>query len=303
MADGPAFSGSPLDRVSHKRTDPAWLERQLADEKTRFLPVWRLEPMVKLPAAQALAWAKWVLFEDLDPPPEPVLLGVADGVAHFAVDVSALEKPEVELGVSDVACFAELRAIASSMPPGDAGIAAHARSLVDWQQRNRHCPACGGRTRQVFGGSQRNCIDCSAEHFPRTSPVVISAVVRGDRCLLGRSRGWPARMYSALAGYLEPGETIEEAVRREVVEESGIVVGDVRYLASQPWPFPSSLMIGCIAAAETESVVVDPVELEDARWFDRNVIRAALDGAAGELVVPPSFSIAHYLLRSWVDSP
>jgi NAD+ diphosphatase len=153
----------------------------------------------------------------------------------------------------------------------------------------------------MLGGIQRRCPDCAAEHFPRTDPVAIAAVVRGDRCLLGRGPGWPDTMYSALAGFVEPGETIEEAVRREVCEESGVVVGAVRYVKSQPWPFPSSLMIGCIAQAETEELTIDRTELVDARWFSLDEIRAALAGKPGPLFVPPPFAIANHLIRAWVE--
>jgi NAD+ diphosphatase len=308
VTDDPVFSGSPLDRAGPLRTDDAWIARPRANEKTRYLALWRLEPMLKAPEpgadapVQGLAWAKWMLFEDLDPKPEPLLLGVVDDVAHFAVDVSFLEKPVAALGVEDAASFADLRGVAAALPAGEAGIAAHARALVDWHRRHPHCAECGARTRPVFGGAQRNCIECSAQHFPRTDPVVIAPVVQGDRCLLGRSRGWPERMYSALAGFVEPGETLEEAVRREVAEESGVRVGAVRYVASQPWPFPSSLMIGCIAEAESTDVVVDRTELDDARWFDREVVRAALAGTSDALVLPPPIAIAHQLIRTWADA-
>jgi NAD+ diphosphatase len=160
---------------------------------------------------------------------------------------------------------------------------------------------CGGPSRSVFGGAQRNCIECSAEHFPRTDPVAIALVTRGDRCLLGRQRGWPPRLYSALAGFVEPGETLEEAVRREVLEESGVVVGEVRYVASQPWPFPSSLMLGCLANGESEAIRLDAAELEAAAWFTREAVAQALAQTAQELVVPPRFAVASELMRRWVD--
>ena len=145
----------------------------------------------------------------------------------------------------------------------------------------------------------RRCPDCALEHFPRTDPVVIGAVVRGDRCLLGRSRGWPDAMFSALAGFVEPGENLEEALRREVQEEAGIRVGAVHYVASQPWPFPCSLMIGCLAEAESEAIRIDPAELEAAEWFSRDEVRAALDGPTDRLILPPPVAIAHHLVRHW----
>lgn len=300
MPERMGFEGSPLDRAEHERRDDAWLQRQRRSEASRFLPVWRLLPLVKTGEARALAWARWSLFEDLDPAPQPVLLGLADGVAHFAVDVSRLEKPLAELGLEGVAAFEELRGLVAQLPAGEAAIAGHARASLDWHARHSHCAVCGGATRPVFGGAQRNCIECSAEHFPRTDPVVIALVSRGQRCLLGRGHGWPGSMYSALAGYVSPGETLEEAVRREVLEECGVRVGALRYLASQPWPFPSSLMIGFLGEAETEGIQLDSAELADARWFTREEVRRALAGQ-GAVTIPPPFAIAHHLIRAWAE--
>jgi NAD+ diphosphatase len=301
MSDAIAFSGSPLDRAAIERRDPVWIEDRASDPAARFLPLCALEPLVKLGETRALAWARAELFDDLDPRPEPMLLGIDDGVAHFAVDVSAVDEPLATLGVEGIAAFEDLRSIAGELTAAEVAIFAHSRSLVDWHARHRHCPVCRGDTTPVLGGANRRCIECSAEHFPRTDPVAIAAVVRGDRCLLGRGPGWPDSMYSALAGFVELGETVEEAVRREVREESGVVVGDVRYVKSQPWPFPSSLMIGCIAQAESEEITVDRVELVDARWFGLDEIRTALAGAPGPLFVPPPFAIANHLMQAWVD--
>lgn len=296
-----AFAGSPLCRASQERRDAAWLDAQLSAQETRFLPLWQLRPLVKRGEGHALAWARREFFDGLDPSPEPVLLGTEAGVAHYAVDVSHVERPEEAFGVADVAGFEDLRAAVPRLPGPHAAIAAQARSLVDWHARHRFCAACGGDTTAVAGGAHRRCIDCAAEHFPRTDPVAIALVTRGSRCLLGRSRGWPERLYSALAGFVEQGETLEEAVRREVLEESGVTVGPVRYQASQPWPFPSSLMLGCLAEAESEAIEIDGAELEDARWFEREQMRAALAGEAPGVAVPPSFSMAHCLIRTWID--
>ena len=303
MPDPLPFAGSPLHRENVRRRDRAWIEACRSAEESRFLPVWRLMPLLKRGDEATLAWARLSFFEDLDPAPEPVLLGTAEGVAHFAVDISSVVEPESVFGVADVASFEDLRAAAARLPAGEIAIAGQARAFVDWHARHGFCAACGGPTRSVLGGGHRLCTECQAEHFPRTDPVAIAVVGRGERCLLGRSKGWPDQMYSALAGFVEPGESIEEAVRREVHEESGIEVGAVRYVACQPWPFPSSLMIGCLAEGLSEEVTLDLVELEEARWFDRDVVRAALDGGAGDLVVPPPFAVAHRLMRSWVEAP
>jgi NAD+ diphosphatase len=301
MTDPITFSGSPLDRVSTERRDAAWLEKRRADPAARFLPLFRLDPLVKLGPARSLAWATDALLDGLDPTPSPVLLGLSEGVAHFAVDVSCVDEPEHAFGVAGVAKFEDLRGIAGRLAPGETAIAAQARSLVDWHARHGFCAACGAVTVPEMAGAHRRCIACAAEHFPRTDPVAIAVVLRGDRCLLGRNRGWPATMFSALAGFVEAGETLEEAVRREVWEESGVRVGEVRYLRSQPWPFPSSLMIGCIALAESEAITIDAAELEDARWFPRREVRAALRGESRELVVPPPFAVAHHLIRVWAE--
>jgi NAD+ diphosphatase len=295
------FCGGALDREATQRRDHHWLEARLADDASRFLPLWRLQPLVKTGSARLLAWARREFFSDLAPAPAFVLLGSSDGVAHFAADVSAVDRPEESFGIGDVARFEDLRAVAPQLAGHEAAVAAQARALVDWHARHRFCAACGSATRPMLGGAHRVCGDCLAEHFPRTDPVAIAIVVRGERCLLGRQRGWPAQMYSALAGFVEPGESLEEALRREVQEESGVRVGAVRYWRSQPWPFPSSLMLGCVADAESEAIRIDPAELEDAQWFTRDAIRASLVGGGGVPQVPPPFSIAHQLLRAWCD--
>jgi len=300
MIDPICFSGSSLDRAAEQRRDHGWLEEQLADPASRVLPLWQGRLLLKR-EPHTLAWARSEFFRDLETP-EPVLLGLEGGVAHFAIDVSALEKPEEKLAVAEVAQFCELLDVVAGLSEDDASIAAQARSLVDWHARHRFCAACGGETRSMQGGANRICRDCQAEHFPRTDPVAIAVVVEGDDCLLGRSPGWPDRMLSALAGFVEPGETLEEAVRREVWEEVGVRVGAVEYLQSQPWPFPSSLMLGCVAHAESRALRIDPVEIEEARWIPRDLLRAALAGDATDIEVPPAYAIAHQLIRAWLEA-
>jgi NAD+ diphosphatase len=187
-------------------------------------------------------------------------------------------------------------------PHDELGILATAKSLLDWHARHRFCSTCGSPTTLSQAGFRRDCASCGAQHFPRTDPVVIMLVSRGERCLLGRQTHFLPGMYSCLAGFLEPGETIEAAVRRETFEEAGVRVGAVRYSASQPWPFPSSLMIGCMGEAESEDVTVDREELEDARWFSREDVRLMLRREHPEgFFVPPSVAIANYLLHEWLD--
>ena len=197
----------------------------------------------------------------------------------------------------------ELRGLAASVPGGEAAIAAHARALVDWHARHGFCAVCGQPTQIRQGGIQRHCVDCDSEHFPRTDPVAIMVVCDGDDCLLGRGPHFPEGSYSALAGFVEPGETIEEAARREVFEESGIIVGDVRYHSSQPWPFPSSLMIGLVGMAESRDLKIDYDELEDARWFHRDeLVTMMAHEHPGGLITPPPLAIAHHLIKAFVQS-
>jgi NAD+ diphosphatase len=295
-----AFSGSPLDRVDHRRRDRAWIEQCLHDESTRILPVWRLSVLVKSGPVPRLAWATPALREGAGA--EPILLGVMDGAAHFALDLSERADPLAELAWSEVAEFPDLRAVAGQLPAGEAAIAAQARHLVDWHARNGYCPGCGARTRFKDAGYVRLCVDCGLEHFPRTDPVAIMLVTDGERCLLGRQPSWPQPFFSALAGFVEPGESLEEAVRREVQEEAGIRVGEVRYLASQPWPFPASLMLGCSARALDDRIRVDERELAEADWFTRDEVRAAADAATPRLALPPPMAIAHQLIRAWLGS-
>ena len=198
----------------------------------------------------------------------------------------------------------DLRAAAmtGTAPLEELGILACAKSLLDWHARHRFCANCGAPTAPAQAGYRRDCAACGAQHFPRTDPVVIMLIARGDRCLLGRQSRFPPGMYSCLAGFMEPGETIEAAVRRETFEEAGVTVGAVRYAASQPWPFPASLMIGCIGEAESEVLAVDREELDDARWFTRDDARLMLrrehpDG----YFTPPPVAIAHYLMQAWLD--
>ena len=198
----------------------------------------------------------------------------------------------------------DLRSIAIErpLPSGEIGLLAQAKSLLHWHYRHRHCANCGAPTAPGQAGLRRDCSACGAQHFPRTDPVTIMLVARGEHCLLGRQARFVQGSYSCLAGFVSPGETIEEAVRREVSEEAGIAVGRVRYMFSQPWPFPSSLMIGCLGEALEEAITVDFEELEDARWFSREEAASMLERRhEGGLITPPPMAIAHHLIRAWVD--
>lgn len=218
--------------------------------------------------------------------------------------VATLAAPEAaELFQDDPAhTIADLRSIASQglVPAEELGILAMAKTMLDWHDRHRFCANCGAPTTATQAGFRRDCAGCGAQHFPRTDPVVIMLVTRGDKCLLGRQPRFVERVYSCLAGFLEPGETIENAVRRETFEEAGIRVGEVRYLASQPWPFPSNIMIGCQGEAISDEINFDREELQDARWFTKDDVRRMLDGTHESFDAPSPIAIANHLMREWV---
>ena len=293
------FSGNPLDRVANLRRDEAWLVAQLGAAQSRFLPFWRLNVLARESEQAELHWLDARVRDLLDDAAALLLLGLRDGIAHFAVDLSALDDPIAALGIEDAA-FADARRIAVSLPGGDAGILAQGRALIEWHTRHRFCGSCGAPTVVAGGGAMRRCTSCGAEHFPGPHPVVIMVVWRGDRWLLGRGRGWAPGRFSALAGFIDQGETIEEAVAREVKEEVGLDVDEVVYHSSQPWPFPMSLMIGCFAHVTGEALTVDPEELDEARWFSREEIRCALETPdAVDFGVPGRIAIAHHLITAW----
>ena len=217
----------------------------------------------------------------------------ADDMPDPAESLAILEDDSYE--------FMDARNAAEALPRQQSGILAQAKANLDWHQRHRHCARCGGTTRSKRGGQVRECSSCNAEHFPRTDPVVITLVTHGDECLLGQSAGRlrSMRMYSALAGFMDQGESMEEAVRREVMEEAGISVGEVRYHSSQPWPFPSSLMIGSHSQALTTDINIDEFEMTDVQWFERSEVISALDQTNPDLRVPGPIAIAHHLIKSW----
>lgn len=286
-----AFAGSPVDRADHIRVDDAALAG-LMNWRARVLLLDGLLPGVD--EAGGLIWGS---LADVPEDAELVFLGMLDGKAHFA--------PVPGEG-ADGPAYAMPRAwqLMTQLSPPDLAIYGGARSLADWHARHRFCARCGAPTRLVKGGWQRHCEGCGADHFPRTDPVTIMLVEHDGKLLLGRQPRFPPKMYSALAGFVEPGETIEEAVAREIHEEAGVRVRDVQYIASQPWPFPSQLMIGCTSIADDPALTIDTTELEDARWFTRDELEAAR--AAGEagtdlLYFPRPFAIAHHLVCWWLD--
>ena len=285
----PGFTGATLDRADALRSDPEAVAALLLDPRARLLRLRALDP--ELTGEGRLAWGSVAEAHDDG---EIVFLGF-DGarVPHFAA-VNPDEKP---VTARSFAIFG----ILEQLPADEAALYGGARSVVDWHMRHRFCAVCGTGTEAFRAGWGRKCPNCAAEHFPRVDPVVIMLAEHGDKVLMGRGPGWPPGRYSALAGFLEPGESLEEAVRRETFEEAGVRVGAVRYIASQPWPFPSSLMIACIGVAEDDVLTIDPHELEDAIWVSRDEVRAVMAGGEGPFIAPPSYAIAFNLLTAWAE--
>ncbi len=280
------FTGSPLQRLDRERPDLAALARHREDPRALLLRLDGLDPVPD--DAGALSWTP---LAGHDPTVELALLGLLDGRPAFvALTPGATGKP----------AFALSRVLAA-LPPPDAATWAAARSPVDWHARHRFCGRCAALTEVTRAGWCRRCPACAAEHYPRTDPVVIMLAEHGGRVLVGRQPRYPAGRYSALAGFVEVGESLEEAVARELFEEAGVRATGVRYVASQPWPLPlSQLMLACVATVESDALTIDRDELDDAKWVDRDGVRAALAGAPeAPFVPPPPFAIAHTLLSRW----
>ena len=295
------FAGNPLDRASERRRDTAWIRSLLDDPAARILPLRDLRPLTRGSESLVLDWQPVAPWRDLiERGATLVFLGLDGERPYFAVDASGADS-----ALSDAGEPFDARTLAPLLPTGEAAILGEARSLVDWHARHRFCAQCGSPTRVASAGWVRRCPECKASHYPRSDPVTIMLAVRGERALLGRNRRRPGNRFSCLAGFMEPGETLEECVRREVHEESGVRVGRVRYLACQPWPFPSSLMMGFLCEGLTEEITVDPEELAEARWFTREEIRAMVARAAKgpddptRISVPGPVAIAHQLCRRW----
>ena len=279
MAAPNTFAGEALDRAGTRRNDDGWLAARLADPATRVVAASEAGVLSDDDRPKLLSVA------DLPDGAETVLLGVdGDGHAVFAADVGD-DHPGERRGLRD---------LAANMSQAEGGMIAHGVALLNWHRRHRFCANCGARSNSAEAGHVRRCPNCGAEHHPRTDPVVIMLVEDGDRAMLGRQASWPPGRYSALAGFVEPGESLEEAVAREVREESGVHVADVRYRSSQPWPFPTSLMLGFTARWASGEPAVRDGELEDVRWFSREEI------AGGLVQLPPPEAIARRLIEEWL---
>jgi len=296
------YSGSRLERAAEMRTNSAAINEFASDPRAGAYVVggeWIVmkkaapsnDPLFTLAEARALS-----------PATETIFLGLLEGAPRFGHGLTPQTaealKTRGELYITDLRSVAVQGLVAPDhLPP-----IAESKAVLHWHARHRFCSNCGAGTKPVCGGWRRDCPQCKAEHFPRTDPVVIMLACDGDRCVLGRSPRFVPNMWSCLAGYVEPGESIEDAVHRETREEAGITCGRVVYFASQPWPFPTSLMIGCHAQALTQDIVVDREELEDARWFGRDEVEAMLMRKHAQgLTTPPPVAIAHHLIRAWLE--
>ncbi len=284
------FAGAFVDRSSHRRRDAGWLERALARPDAVFVPI-RGDRCLATPEphrAVLLAGDDLAAFTGS----EPVFLGLYQDRPAFAVPVDAAGEPPF----SDRGDFHDLRYLGSILPADEANLVAHARALVLWHAAHRYCARCGGAARPSAGGNTRRCVnpDCGAQHFPRVDPAIIVLVTDGEDCLLGRQASWPEGRYSTIAGFVEPGESLEDAVAREVGEETDVRVDAVRYHSSQPWPFPSSLMLGFTATAASRDIHLNDGELEDARWFTRKELQSGFPR------LPPRLSIARRLVEDWL---
>lgn len=286
----PGFTGALIDRADYVRNNPDALQAAMVSLSARLLRLDGIDPV-----ADEQGQLSWDSLAAAAPGADLAFLGFEEGRPRFVA--LPLAGPHID---------ARSRSAWRVLPmlrPDQAALYAAARSLIDWHGRHPHCSMCGGLTRMAKGGWQRDCPACGTEHFPRTNPVVIMLAEQGDAVLVGRQHGWPAGNYSALAGFVEPGESIEEAVARELFEEAGVRAIDVRYVASQPWPFPSQLMIGCIARVADRTLAPDSTEIEHAMWVTREEVCAALAGDAGaRMACPPRFAIAHTLLSRWASN-
>jgi NAD+ diphosphatase len=298
------FAGNPLDRASERRTDAQWLAEQLASDQSLGMALWNGRPLVEPNKAggMQIAYLPARLVGELAGGNERLLfMGLWKGTAIFAVDLDGQANP-ADGPLQGLGAFEDLRMVALKLPASDAAIVATAKSMFEWRRRHRHCAACGEPSEAVDGGWKRRCPACEAEHFPRTDPVVIMLPWHGDRCMLGRQEIWPKGMFSALAGFLEPGESIEEACARELAEEAGLRTRKVVYHSTQPWPYPSSLMIGLIAEVEDDEGTPDQTELSEVRWFTRAEARDLLAGKIDGVSAPGALAIAHQLLKAWAEA-
>jgi NAD+ diphosphatase len=293
------YANIALDRMSERREDAAWVAARLGDPRARLVPMWQLKALVidaETPQPVFLPPAEFAA-DSLS-----VFLGEDDGVPYFALELSHLDEAQVAQVVNGRGAFHDLRAVGPRIDQRQGALLAYARGMMYWHQRHRFCGVCGAPTRSSQAGHIRQCTNaaCSATHFPRTDPAVIMLVTHGDQCLLARQQQWPLGQHSTLAGFVEPGESLEDAVRREVHEEAAVRLTDVRYHSSQPWPFPASIMLGFTATAASLDYRINENELERGRWYSRDFLLQPHDPEVFRLPRPDS--IARRLIEDWLTS-
>ncbi len=293
------FANSPLERANIEIDQSETIAAHLKDEKSALVPLWRGDPLMADGKAVFLSVAAISEF------PEDatlVYLGTLNGVAHFAIDASSASDNAIGAPFAEIGEYTQLRYAAGALSKDEIAIIGHARWLFEWHRKHTFCANCGALTLVIAGGAKRKCETCEAEHFPRTDPVAIVLAVHNGACLLGRNPKFPPGFVSALAGYIEPAETPEEAAKRELFEEAGVILTDVRYQFSQPWPFTTSLMMGFIADAQSRDLTLDQNEIAEAHWVDLEDMRALINGEERlGIFLPPKFTIARQLIDRWAQ--
>lgn len=311
-AEAVTFGGNTLDRAAHLRADTQKLQDHLA---ARTLVLWQGKPLIDLEAGTGIAWVEMTSPILQEATEAPIFLGLDEDAPRFATDVSAWEDPKADRdemakfldtsqnqhpAAPDRWKFIELRTLMSDLTHQEGSILATAIAVQSWHNTHPHCARCGAKSEITMGGWQRNCPACGAQHFPRTDPVIIALITHGNSVLMGRSPQWPENFFSLLAGFMEPGETIEAATRREIFEEAGVHLGPVEYLSSQPWPYPGSLMLGVRAEATTTELNIDENEIAEARWVSKEDVMAAQDGNNPDLLPARKGAIARFLIDRWL---
>jgi len=288
------FAGGTLDHVETQRS-PAELQTFVADPKARSICFHKGSPALRREGGLKRIHPSELIGRNLIDP-GPIFLGLEDGAPIFA---ASLQNP-TDVTLEEL--FQDLRSAARMLSPEDMALAGRAKSLLDWHFNHRFCAKCGQVSQPEEGGIKRKCPSCETEHFPRVNPVVIMLILSGDKVLLGRGAGWPEGAMSALAGFISPGESMEEAVTRETFEEVGIKIKNPRYIFSQPWPWPSQLMMGVVCEADSEELTINKSELEDAKWFTKDEVQAVYNKTGDAFLRLPRFTIAHHLLRHWLEN-
>ncbi|WP_425410558.1 NAD(+) diphosphatase [Hyphococcus sp.] len=293
------FANNPLSRINIEKDQRAFVKARLDDPGSLLLPLWRGDPLMADGKPAFLSAAARSEFPKNSP---IVLIGHQEGRAYFAIDVSSAAREAQSAPFAEIGEYTPLRMAAGVLTRGDLSIVGQARWYFEWRRTHRFCGRCGGETEFDAGGVKSRCPQCETDHFPRINPVAIVLVLNSGACLLGRGHQFPPGFVSALAGFVEAGETPEECARREIYEEAGVTIDDVRYLFSQPWPFTCSLMMGFHATTENREINLDTEELAEASWYDKKDVQAVLNGEERDFRAPPKFTIARQLIERWARS-